>query len=103
MALHILTLGGDLMITLGEAKQYLRVDFPDDDELITHLISTAQTLCMDVARMEDADAFAASGENARTATMYAVAYLYEHREEADHKALTLTLRALLFGLRKEAF
>ena len=53
--------------------------------------------------MEDADVFAASGENARTATMYAVAYLYEHREEADHKALTLTLRALLFGLRKEVF
>lgn len=32
-----------------------------------------------------------------------VAYLYEHREEADHHALTLTLRSLLFGSRKEAF
>ena len=91
------------MITLEEAKQYLRVDFPDDDELITRLISTAQTLCMDVARMEDADQFAASGDNAHTAMLYTVAYLYEHREEADHHALTLTLRALLFGMRKEAF
>jgi len=91
------------MLTLEEAKQYLRVDFPDDDELITRLISTAQTLCMDVARMEDADQFAASGDNAHTAMLYTVAYLYEHREEADHHALTLTLRALLFGMRKEAF
>lgn len=91
------------MLTLEEVKQYLRVDFSDDDDLITSLIPTAQTLCMDVARMEDADVFAASGDNARTAVLYTVAYLYEHREEADHQALTLTLRALLFGMRKEAF
>lgn len=91
------------MLTLDEAKNYLRVDFSDDDDLITGLISTAQTLCMDIARMEDADEFAASGENARTAVLYTLAYLYEHREEADHHALTLTLRALLFGMRKEAF
>ena len=91
------------MLTLEEVKQYLRVDFSDDDDLITSLISTAQILCMDVARMEDADVFAASGDNARAAVLYTVAYLYEHREEADHQALTLTLRALLFGMRKEAF
>ena len=91
------------MLTLEEAKNYLRVDYADDDALISGLIATAQKLCMDVARMDDADQFAASGENAHTAMLYTVAYLYEHREEADHKALTLTLRALLFGLRKEAF
>ena len=91
------------MITLEEAKQYLRVDFPDDDDLISSFISTATTLCMDVARIEDTDMFAACGENARTAVLYTVAYLYEHREEADHHALMLTLRALLFGMRKEAF
>ena len=37
------------------------------------------------------------------AVMYAVAYWYEHREEADHQELTLSLRALLFGIRKEVF
>ena len=35
--------------------------------------------------------------------MFTAAYLYEHREEADHHALNLTLRALLFGSRKEGF
>lgn len=91
------------MLTLEEAKNYLRVDYADDDALITGLIATAQKLCMDVARMDDADQFAASGENAHTAMLYTVAYLYEHREEADHHALMLTLRALLFGIRKEGF
>lgn len=91
------------MLTLEEAKNYLRVDYADDDTLITGLIATAQKLCMDVARMDDADQFAAGGENAHTAMLYTVAYLYEHREEADHRALMLTLRALLFGIRKEGF
>ena len=40
---------------------------------------------------------------ARIAVLYASAYLYEHREDADHKALTLTLRAMLFGEREAAF
>ena len=57
---------------------------------------------MDVARITDIDAFEAEPD-ARIAVMYAVAYLYEHREEADHHQLTLTLRALLFGIRTPGF
>ena len=41
--------------------------------------------------------------NAKVAVLYATAYLYEHREEADHKSLALSLRALLSGSRKETF
>ena len=36
----------------------------------------------------------------RVAVLYAVGYLYEHREEADHHGLTLTLRSLLFSIRE---
>ena len=39
----------------------------------------------------------------RVAVLYTVGYLYEHREEADHHALNMTLRSLLFGTRKECF
>ena len=39
----------------------------------------------------------------RVAILYATGYLYEHREEADHHALTLTLRYLLFGIREGVF
>ncbi|MDY3999989.1 MAG: head-tail connector protein [Blautia sp.] len=91
-----------MLITLDEIKNYLRVDFDDDDGLLTALIASGQQLCMDVARITDEAVFEAE-PNARIAVMYAVAYMYEHREEADHKALTLTLRALLFGCRQEGF
>jgi hypothetical protein len=37
------------------------------------------------------------------AVLYALAYLNEHREEADHHALTITLRNLLFGERDPKF
>lgn len=67
------------MVTLEEMKNYLRVDYEDDD-----------------ADLEQA-------ENGKIAVMFTTAYLYEHREEADHHALNLTLRALLFGSRKEGF
>ena len=39
----------------------------------------------------------------RIAVLYAAAYLYEHREQADHGELVGTLRSLLFGIRKEVF
>ena len=41
--------------------------------------------------------------NIKTATLYAVAYLYEHREDADHHHLMMNLRYLLFGVREPAF
>lgn len=91
-----------MLVTLEEMKNYLRVDYDEDDALIESMIGASEHLCMDVARMDDEGEFA-KVENARIAVLYAAAYLYEHREEADHRALTLTLRALLFGARKEAF
>ena len=91
-----------MITTVDEMKDYLRVGFADDDSLIETLILSATRLCMDVARTDDEDAFAQQ-ENSKIAVMYAVAYLYEHREEADHHALVLTLRALLFGSREGVF
>ncbi len=92
-----------MLLELAEVKNYLRVDTNEEDSLITGLSQSAEKLCMDVARIENAEEFAALGDTAKTAVLYATAYLYEHREEADHHALTLTLRSLLFGVRKEAF
>ena len=91
-----------MVVTLNEMKNYLRVDFDDDDMLLRNIMESAQQLCMDVARMEDEDVFEEE-PSAKIAVMYAVAYLYEHREEADHHALTLSLRSLLFGIRQEGF
>lgn len=91
-----------MLVTLEEMKNYLRVDYDDDDNLIETLIASAQRICMDILRVDDITLLFEI-ENAKPAVMYSVAYLYEHREEADHHALTITLRSLLFGSRKEVF
>lgn len=91
-----------MLVTLEEMKKYLRVEYEDEDSLITSLLDGAEKICMDVLRTEDAADLEQCG-NAKAAVMYTVAYLYEHREEADHHALMLTLRSLLFGSRQEGF
>ena len=91
-----------MAVTLSEMKKYLRVDYTDDDKLLRDLIKAGQQICMSVARTDDEKEFE-KDRNAKIAVMYAVAYLYEHREEADHHQLTLSLRSLLFGIRREEF
>lgn len=90
------------MISLEEAKNYLRVDTADDDALVQNILTAMEKLCMDILRTEERSVLEAE-PNAKVAVLYATAYLYEHREEADYRALTLSLRALLSGSRKEAF
>ena len=41
------------MITLNEAKNYLRVDHEEDDKLILQLLDTAKSLVKDVGRMDE--------------------------------------------------
>ena len=86
-----------MMVSLAEAKQYLKVEHDDEDGLIEQLLETSQQLCEDILRQS------IYSEVKQTAILYGVAYLYEHREEADHAELNLTLRALLFGIRKAEF
>ena len=70
-----------MIVTVKEMKNYLRVDFDDDDVLLSDLIE----------------------QGTKIAVQYAAAYLYEHREEADHHQLVLDLRSLLSGVRKPGF
>ena len=114
------------LIPLFEAKTYLRVDSSDEDVLVGVLLSSAEQLYVEVARLTQEqwkaiDALACDEEGnilptdtelyteeelecirnvMRVAVLYALGYLYEHREEADHHALTLTLRSLLFSIRE---
>ena len=87
-------------VTLQEVKQYLRIDFEDDDTLLLSLISTAKQLVMDVGRMDE-ERFSENEDVVRTAMLYTVSYLYENRNTADFSKLTLTLRAMLFAQRED--
>ena len=113
------------MVTLEEAKSYLRMDSSFEDSLIASLLASSESLCMDVARLSadewdeisDADpkvktAHTVQGNSLTTgevvrlknslriAVLFTLGYLYEHREEADHHDLVLTLRNLLFAIRE---
>ena len=104
-------------IEFSEVKQYLRVDTSDEDATISIILSSAERLCVDVARLTEdqwaavnsdvkeseiytRDELLAVRETMKVAVLYATAYLFEHREEADHHALTLMLRSILFAVRE---
>ena len=53
-------------------------------------------------RITDEDEFE-DLQGTKIAVQYAAAYLYEHREDADHHQLVLDLRSLLFGVRNPGF
>ena len=99
------------LVTLEEAKIYLRVDSADEDAMTGVLLSAAERMCVDVARLTDEKWAAVNSdtedtsltpirETMKVAILYALGYLYEHREEADHHDLTLTLRSILFAIRE---
>ena len=91
-----------MIVTLPKAEEYLRIDTDDENAVVRKLLRSAERICMDVARL-NTDEFKACGPIAKTAVLYTVGYLYEHRDNADHKALMMTLRSLLMGIRREGF
>lgn len=113
------------MITLEEAKAYLRVDSSVEDSLIESLLQSAEKLTADVSRItaeewgalwnDETETMTVRGEEItstslvqlrsllHTAMLFTLGYLYEHREEADHHALVMTLRNLLSSVREGVF
>ena len=91
-----------LIVSLPKAKEYLRIDTDAEDDIVRKLLRASEQLCLDVSRL-NADEFKDCGAIAKTAVLYTVGYLYEHRDDADHKKLTMTLRSLLMGIRREGF
>lgn len=92
-----------MVVSLDEMKNYLRVDTSEDDDLISTLVKSSEKMCLAIARKDEEEIIGESFEEYKVAVLYAAAYLYEHREEADHHELTITLRSMLFGVRKAGF
>ena len=98
------------LISLAEARQYLRVDSTDENALIESLLQSALMLVKDISKIsdekweavekDDGTGFIGLRASLRIAVFYTLGYLFEHREEADHHELVLTLRNLLFSVRE---
>ena len=111
------------LISLEEAKIYLRLDSGMDDDLILSLLAAAEKLTTDIARMTaeewnavctdeivivrgfvlDEDESKQLKSLLSTAVLYSLGFLYEHREKADHHDLMMTLRNLLSSVREGVF
>ena len=90
------------MITLSEAKNYLRVGYEEDDKLILSLLDTAKRLVMDVGRIDE-DGLELHEDITRTAILAALGYLYENRSNPDYHWLIMSLRNILFTVREGKF
>ena len=91
-----------MLVTLEEVKTYLRVSSHDEDALIENLMESSEKLCQDVAKLDE-ESFLKESAKVRIAILYTIAYLFEHREEADYRELMRMIRCLLFGVRREVF
>lgn len=89
-----------MLIELEEMKSYLRLDSNDEDEFVKSLSASAESLCRDISRLGEGEETEHDLGILRVAVLYAAAYFYEHREEADHASLTLSLRSLLSTIRR---
>ena len=91
-----------VLITIEEAKLFLRLDSNNEDTLIESLILTSQSICEDILRVKIIE-LEVIPETLKIAILYGTTYLYENRETANHSDLIKTLTSLLFGIRREMF
>ena len=82
------------VINLEEAKSFMRIDDNEDDWLIELLIDPAERKVIKISGKTEEE-FAELAKYMKLPVLYALSYMYEHREEADYQGLDVTLRALL--------
>lgn len=91
-----------MIISLEEAKLFLRVDGDEENTLITQFIATAEDICEGILRYPISE-LNEIPESIRQAILYATANMYEQRENFDVKSVIETMRRLAFSYRKESW
>ena len=91
-----------MVVTLEEAKAWLRVDGETEDALIRSFIAAAEDIIEGVLRQPLSD-FGELPEVVRQAIFYATAQFYEQREALLTPVLVDTIKRLLFAYRKESW
>lgn len=88
-----------MLVTLEEAKEYLKVEYEDEDRLVLTLLTTAEGLVEDILRTSPQTEDAV----VRTAVLYAVGVLFENRGTPEAADLVPVLKNLLSGRREAVF
>ena len=100
-----------MVISLEEAKLYLRIDGDEEDTLITNFIYTAEEICEDILRFSLSE-FEEVPKIVRQAVLYCIANMYEKREgsfyymknESGSITETINVMKLILGnLRRESW
>ena len=89
-----------MIIELGEAKLYLRVDGDEENTLIINFILTAEEICEGILRFPISD-FEEIPRTVNLAILYTVSNMYETRENFDIENILDVTKRLLFAYRKE--
>lgn len=88
-----------MLVTLEEAKEYLKVEYEEEDRLVLTFLTTAEGLVEDILRTSPQTEDAV----VRTAVLYAVGVLFENRGTPEAADLVPVLKNLLSGRRKAVF
>lgn len=88
-----------MLVTLEEAKEYLKVEYEEEDSLVLTLLTTAEGLVEDILRTSPQTEDAV----VRTAILYAVSVLFENRGTPEAADLVPVLKNLLSGRREAVF
>jgi uncharacterized phage protein (predicted DNA packaging) len=89
-----------LIVSLEEAKLYLRIDGNEEDALIEGFIRTAEELCQNILRFPISDLITIP-ETLKQAVLFGVVSLYEKREDADMKSTIDVMIRLIAPYRRE--
>lgn len=68
------------MLTVNTVKEYLNIDFPDNDDYISSLIATANDRAMSITGIEDPGTF---NDEIKNAMLEDIAFMYQNRGDAS--------------------
>jgi hypothetical protein len=91
-----------MVISVEEAKLYLRVDGDEENTLIINFINAGEEICEGILRYS-LEEFNTIPESIKQAILYAVSNMYEQRENFEVKSVIETMTRLLFSYRKESW
>ena len=87
-----------MLVSLEEAKAYLKIEYDEEDDLLLSLIASAEDLCATILRKDLTE-----DDTVRVAVLYAVSYLFDSRGETNMTDLVEMLKAILSGKREAVF